>query len=207
MERKRWGPETAGQPCDTPGSYLALSFQWTVWLIPVPLNRLILFFLVFLAYIIIEEISSPSFKVTVLSYIIGITTGLTEWMPCHPGTGVYDVRGLSLITTLVLSICGPSPWLLTTVRLPAVTDCRETVVTAIVRTGPVRGVWVAGYKKSMWNHCAFLFAKVYIQYWQWNSLGQYWYLEQFSKTESSEMRQRPSHYCGLPHSAECTVVR
>lgn len=88
-------------------------------------------------------------------------------MPCHPRTGVYDVRGLSHITTLVLPICGPSPWLLTTVRLPAVTDCHGTVVTAIVRTGPVRGIWVAGYKKSMWNHCAFLFAKVYIQYWQW----------------------------------------
>lgn len=31
-----------------------------------------------------------------------------------------------------------------------------------------------------------------------NSLEQYWYLEQFSKTESSEMRQRPSHYAALP---------
>lgn len=35
----------------------------------------------------------PSFKVTVPSYIIGITTGLTDWMSCRLGTGFITSPG------------------------------------------------------------------------------------------------------------------
>lgn len=68
--------QMAEQPCDTLGSFLGFNLIWMYSVKPVLLNMLIFFFF---ASIMFEETSSSSFKIIVLSYIIGINTGLTEW--------------------------------------------------------------------------------------------------------------------------------